>query len=271
MNFSTFLGQKWTPAKPDATEADIDPPTWRMERSGGGGRGPLQVIGLVLLGLVALAFVLAFSACTAAPGTVPKHVPITAPPVAKRVDLSPAQRSTTEASRSNVQATGSVGRIAAELSGLKLDFKATVAEADRLRKQKAASERELELLWQNLTDISTRHEGLAKEAETAKGALAYQTVTLRNVEDHLAMVQRDAEAKEVEASILRANLSTAEKLRASDHEALQLASDSAAKHAAKANKAAGERNLWRWIAGGIGLLAAAWFLIPLALRSIKPI
>lgn len=265
MNFSTFLGQKWTPAREDPALAAVEEWPARRRR-----RGPLQVIGLILLGLVALAFVLAFSACTAAPGTVAKHVPITAPPRAKAVDLSPARRSTTEASRSNAQASGSVGRIAAELSGLKLDFKATIAEADRLRKLDAASKKELEALWQSLTTISVRHDTLEKEAGAAKSALAYQTATLRTVEDHLLRAQKDAEAKEVEASILRANLSTAEHLRAADHEALQLASDSAAKHAAKANKAAGERNLWRWIAGGIGLLLGAYILIPIILRSIKP-
>ena len=55
---------------------------------------------LVLAGLLA--------SCTPQPGTVPKHTPIEAPPKAKRVDLTPAQRSTTEASRGNAQASGSV-------------------------------------------------------------------------------------------------------------------------------------------------------------------
>src|SRR5690606_32523816 len=129
------------------------------------------------------------------------------------------------------------------------DLGGAVAEADRLRKQKAASERELELLWQNLTDISRRHDLLAKEAEEAKGALAYQTVALRNVEEHLQRAQAEAEAKEVEASILRASLSTAEKLRASTGEALEQANASAAGHAESANKAKGEMRLYRTIAG----------------------
>lgn len=265
MNFCTFLGQKWTPARENPALAEIEGWSGRRPR-----RGPLQVIGMILLALVTLAFVLAFAGCAASPGTVPKHVPIPPPPLAKRVDISPAQRSTTEASRSNAQASGSVGRIAAELSGLKLDFKGAVSEADRLRKQKAASERELELLWKSLTEISTRHDGLAKEAESAKGALAYQTVTLRNVEDHLAMVQRDAEAKEVEASVLRASLSTAEKLRETTHGALEKSNEVATESLIDASKAQGERNLWRWIAGGIGLLLGAYILIPIILRSIKP-
>lgn len=263
MNPFNFIGQKWTPLRDDPAVIAVEKSSKRRPEDS----RILRAIVIILLGLGAM---LLCSNCTAQPGTVPKHVPIPAPPVAKRVDLSPLQRSTTEASRSNARASGSVGRIAAELSGLKLDLKATVAEADRLRKQKAASERELELLWQSLTDISGRHETLAKEAETAKGALANQTVTLRNVEDHLAMVQRDAEAKEVEASILRANLSTAEKLRASTGDALQEANASAASHAESANKAKGEMRLYRTIAAIVIGLAVLWAVVTYIRKSSLP-
>ena len=216
-----------------------------------------------------LAFAL-LASCAPRPGTVPKHVPLDPPPRARAVEVAPVRQAAAAASREGAVAGAKVEKIAAEVKALETHLDAAVAEADRLRKQKSASERELDLMWENLTKIHQRHDALSLEAQGAKAALDRQKLLHAAAETEIAKLEQAVRAAGVEVALLRSSFTTAEKLRAGTAEALDTANASAAAHLTKAQKLSGEVRVFRILAGTLLLAALAWFLVPLLKRTLIP-
>ena len=216
-----------------------------------------------------LAFAL-LASCAPRPGTVPKHVPLDPPPRARAVEVAPVRQAAAAASREGAVAGAKVEQIAAEVKALETHLDAAVAEADRLRKQKSASERELDLMWENLTKIHQRHDALSLEAQGAKAALDRQKLLHAAAETEIAKLEQAVRAAGVEVALLRSSFTTAEKLRAGTAEALDTANASAAAHLTKAQKLSGEVRVFRILAGTLLLAALAWFLVPLLKRTLIP-
>ena len=210
------------------------------------------------------------ASCAPRPGTVPKHVPLDPPPKARAVEIAPVRQAAAAAHREGAVAGAKVEIIAAEVKALESHLDAAVAEADRLRKQKSASERELDLMWENLTKIHQRHDALSLEAQGAKAALDRQKLLHAAAETEIAKLEQAVREAGVETALLRSSFTTAEKLRAGTAEALDTANASAAAHLTKAEKLSGEVRVFRILAGTLLLAALAWFLIPLLKRTLLP-
>ena len=223
---------------------------------------PIRLSSLLALALLA--------SCAPRPGTVPKHVPLDPPPKARAVEVAPVRHAAAAAHREAAVAGAKVEKIAAEVKALESHLGAAVAEADRLRKQKSASERELDLMWENLTKIHQRHDALSLEAQGAKAALDRQKLLHAAAEAEIAKLEQAVREAGVETALLRSSFTTAEKLRAGTAEALDTANASAADHLAKAQKLSGEIRLFRILAGTLLLAALAWFLVPLLKRTLIP-
>ena len=223
---------------------------------------PIRLSSLLALALLA--------SCAPRPGTVPKHVPLDPPPRARAVEVAPVRQAAAAASREGAVAGAKVEKIAAEVKALETHLDAAVAEADRLRKQKSASERELDLMWENLTKIHQRHDALSLEAQGAKAALDRQKLLHAAAETEIAKLEQAVRAAGVEVALLRSSFTTAEKLRAGTAEALDTANASAAAHLTKAQKLSGEVRVFRILAGTLLLAALAWFLVPLLKRTLIP-
>ncbi len=210
------------------------------------------------------------ASCAPEPGTLPRHVPLEIPPKARPVETAAVRSSTAAAMREGTLASARVEKIAAEVRTLETHLDAAVTEADRLRKQKSADERELEQMWQSLTKIQQRHDALHTEAEGAKQALDRQKAAHARTGRELAVLEKAARDLGIEAALLRSNLSTAEKLRASTGQALESANASAAAHLKKAQSLGGELRVFRIAAGILVLAALAWLLAPLLKRTLLP-
>ena len=105
------------------------------------------------------------ASCAPRPGVLPRHVPLEIPPKARAVETGAVRSSTAAASREGTLASARVGEIAAEVADLEESLAAAAAEAGRLREQKSADSRELDLLWKNLTGIHRRHQGLIADLD----------------------------------------------------------------------------------------------------------
>lgn len=138
---------------------------------------------------------------------------IEAPPRAfpapiQSADVAPMARVVKEDASRTAAASAKLESKVAELQRSSADLRAGVgqatAEADRLRKQKAASEKELDALWQMLTGSETRAKELFAEVEKAKSYADEQMQARLLAERRVDDLIQAASGSDVEKAELRA-------------------------------------------------------------------
>lgn len=210
-----------------------------------------------------LAFVLA--SCATAPKTAPALPrPAEAAPVAPLVDR--AQADAAAARETSAKLEGKVETLHRDAATLKTGIMAATAEADRLRKQKAATEAELDGLWRMLTNEQERAAALFREVETSK-TLAEQHRQQRILaEKRLEELAKAATAADAEAATLR-----------QQHDAMarqiEAARKTEAELSAKLAKAEKGAAVARFIKGTVALVAIGFLLLkllPLLAARLRP-
>ena len=152
--------------------------------------------------ILACLITLAFSACA------PDHIAPT--PVARPVETVPitplvekARQEAADARETASQLSDKVDVLHDQTAKLGTGLKAATAEADRLRQQKAASEKELEGLWQMLTNEQARAAEMFRQVETSKELAALATKQRMLAETRLGELTELAAARDSEVANLR--------------------------------------------------------------------
>jgi chromosome segregation ATPase len=144
--------------------------------------------------------------------------------------------------------------VAREAATLKAGISKATAEADRLRKQKAATEKELDSLWQMLTAENARAAELFAEAERHRLAAAEERRLRTLAGKALDELQGNLNAVMSERALLRIQLADAEAGSHAAHLSADQQHRAASKAQAAADRAKGAISVWRNIAFGfIGL------------------
>lgn len=205
-------------------------------------------------------------------GCAPKAIPVAnVAPAPRPVEaVAPAARQAREdslrAGEASSRLEGKVAELQRTTGELRAGMSGATQEADRLRKQKTATEKELDGLWQLLTASDEHAKRLFAEVEQAK-AFADEQNRLRLIADRRSVelvtmaAMKDQEVLELrtENDFLRAELEVAKR----SQETLTAQKDAAEKQAAVGNY------LRKWL---IGIVAAVvlYFLLKLALRFVPP-
>lgn len=209
-----------------------------------------------------------FASCAPKAVVIPPMVRITAPE--KAPDVAPALRdarkAAADADKKGDQARASVASVSREATGLREGLQAAVVEADRLRKQKTASEAELDGMWRSLEALTARNLFLEAEAAKAADALEHEKALRRGAADAMIYAEQLALQKQTEANQLRLQLIDSEAARAASHQASEAMAKAVAAANERADKQAGELRLWRWGGLILGLLMAAWVVIKAVTR-----
>jgi chromosome segregation ATPase len=150
--------------------------------------------------------------------------------------------------------------VARETATLRAGISKATAEADRLRKQKAATESELDGLWQLLTHENQRAVALFEEAEKARDGMAEERKLRAEANAKLAPLQRAIVDISNEAKALRLQLADAEAGSKKAHQSADQFSKLAAADKARADKAEGKISVWRNIAFGACFLSLVLIL-----------
>lgn len=145
-----------------------------------------------------------FVGCTPIPKTVP--APLRPPESAAMAPLATQAQAAALSSRETAaKLEAEVGTIQKTTAGLRQGINQATAEADRLRQQKSATEKELETLWGMLTAEQTRAAELWNHVETSK-SLANQHREQRLIaEKRLGELADAVIAAEMEIAALRQN------------------------------------------------------------------
>jgi chromosome segregation ATPase len=144
---------------------------------------------------------------------------------------------------------------------LKAGISRATAEADRLRKQKAATEKELDSLWQMLTAENLRAAELFAEAERHRLAAAEERRLRTLAGKALDELQGNLNAVMSERALLRIQLADAEAGSHAAHLAASEQHKAASKAQAAADRAKGAISVWRNIAFGFIGLSAILILV----------
>jgi chromosome segregation ATPase len=150
--------------------------------------------------------------------------------------------------------------VASVTATLRAGISKATAEADRLRKQKAATEAELDSLWQLLTHENERAVALFEEAEKARAGMIEERRLRAEANAKLAPLQRAIVDISNEAKALRLQLADAEANSKKAHQSADQFSKLAAADKARADKAEGKVSVWRNIAFGACFLSLVLIL-----------
>ena len=142
--------------------------------------------------------------CCAHKAVMPALVP-TAPPVAVAVvpTVTAVQKSQQTARAAGEKLESQVGKFSGDAATLRKGLQDATVEADRLRKQKSATEADLDKLWAQLNELTQRNMFLETEALEAVKTANDQRLARVEVEKQLEAALRAAEAKDAEAASLR--------------------------------------------------------------------
>lgn len=192
--------------------------------------------------------------------TVPEKTPDASPA------LRDAQRAAADADAKADAARDQVGNVSREAKTLREGLQAAVVEADRLRKQKSASEAELDGMWRSLEALTVRNLFLEAEAAKAADSLMHEKALRRGASDALRAAEVAVVKKEGEATELRLQLIDSESMREASHAAHGALAKVAADQQSRADKLSGEMRV-HWIGHAItGLIIIGLVL----LMVIKP-
>jgi chromosome segregation ATPase len=150
--------------------------------------------------------------------------------------------------------------VANQTATLRAGINKVTAEADRLRKQKAATEEELDSLWQLLTHENERAIALFAEAEKARDGLIEERRLRAEANAKLAPLQKAVVDISNEAKALRLQLADAEAGSLKAHQSAENFAQLAAADKARADKAEGKISVWKNIAFGAVFIALVLLL-----------
>lgn len=145
-----------------------------------------------------------FASCARDTPVPPRAIPapVQSAAVSPAVDSVKADAAKTAEVSGRLEArVESLQRVTADL---RTGMTSAAAEADRLRKQKAASEKELDALWKMLTNEEARAAALFAEVETAKKIADEQKAHRAIAEKRLDELAKAAIARDTETLELRA-------------------------------------------------------------------
>lgn len=147
---------------------------------------------------------LALTSC--APRAVPSGMIPTAPAVVAAA--APKAAAVQQASQTNAVATarltGQVETLRAASADLSSRLTEALAEADRLRKQPATTQAQVEKLWQTLNEAQTRNLFVESAFAEAKTIINDQQSAQRQQDESIKVMIASADEKDAEAATLRA-------------------------------------------------------------------
>jgi hypothetical protein len=224
----------------------------------------MKIIYLIIV------FVCLWLASCAPPKAVP--VPNYRPqaPVAEAADPQPfvdgLRHATADADRKAAINQERADALSKQTVTLKDGINKATAEADRLRKQKSATEKELDALWQLLAKEQTHALNLFNEAEKHRVSTIEERQLRKVAESKLQSMQTVVSKSYDEVVGLRLQLKDAEAGSKNAHESAAKFSQLAAADKARADKLEGAKTVWRNIAFG-GIAAS---VVLLAFIIFKP-
>ena len=151
------------------------------------------VAGLILL-----------ASCSTAPEAPPKAIPAPTQTAAISPLVDHAKADATKGGEISARLESKVESLQRTTADIRTGMTAATAEADRLRKQKAATEKELDGLWQLLNGTETRAAALFAEVESAKRIADEQKAHRVIAEKRLDELAKAAIARDNETLELRA-------------------------------------------------------------------
>ena len=203
------------------------------------------------------------TSCAPSSPLVPPFVKQTLP--AQAADISPALNAARDAATKADAAVdlsrGHITTITRETTTLRQGLQAATDEADRLRRQKTASEAELDGMWQSLQALTARNLFLESEAQAAADSLAREKTLRHTASEALTTAHALARGKESEATQLRLQLIDSESQREAIHTTSAALAKAVAHHQSRADKLAGEIRLYRIALGIAALLFLLWIII----------
>lgn len=206
------------------------------------------------------AVTLAFFATTCAPkpGPVVSSV-LPKPPVVRSAGpaIEAARQSSAKADMAAAVARASVARTKTGLDEANAAMQEAVAESNRLRKQKHATENELVALYNRLVEQERRMKLLVTDIIDAEVALVNEKNLRQEVSDKLAESEKLIASKDGENAELRRLLAYSEQMTEKAAKAAQEAAGASEKLVKQVGVAEGRTSTWRWIAAGLGAAFAA--------------
>ena len=214
---------------------------------------------------IAAIVVLFLFSCAPAPASraiIPAAPPRTAPaaPV-----IATTRATQTASATASARLESQVNTLRQSASELQDGMAEAVLEADRLRRQKSATEADLNGLWQKLTHLQTRNLFLETEAETAVTYATEQKERRAVAEQAVTDLTALTTAQEAELSSYRIqyqDITTA-------YQASETARATAETARAAAEKQAAVGNYLRRCLFGLVALIAAYFVIKLAIPKLR--
>lgn len=202
-----------------------------------------------------------------APAPAPRAIIPSAPPrSAPAAPVIAAANSTQSASTAaSAKLESQVNLLRQSASDLQDGMAEAVLEADRLRKQKSATEADLDGLWQKLTNLQTRNLFLEAEAETAVTYAVEQKERRAAAEQAVTDLTALTTAQEAELSSYRVKY---QDLATAYHASEKSRAIADAARAAAEKQAAVGNYLRRCLFGLVALIAA-YFVIKLFIPSLR--
>jgi ABC-type transporter Mla subunit MlaD len=189
--------------------------------------------------------------------------------VEKQAALTPAVHVVREASSKADSASAvtadRIASVSQKSKGLLNALDAATAEADRQRKQKSATEAELESAWQQLNQLRNRARDLFAETEAAKSSASEERRLRQLANDRMTEMEGAALTKDIEVSNLHLQLADAESGSKAAHEAATNNANVAAAEKSRADSAEAKAGTWikisivSWIVAAIALFLAIKF------------
>lgn len=214
-----------------------------------------------LLGFAFLALTLAIPACGPAPMTAPAPVrPPETPPMAVIVDDAAATGATRD--RTAVKLESQVQAISERAASLRDGISEATREADRLRQQKTATEKELVALWAMLTNEQKHARVLFEESERNQALADQHRRERETAESQLVRLADVSRKAEIELKALRAN-----------HDAMAGQIDQARKTEAslqgRLEKAQEQAAVARFIKGAAAIAIGSLVIAAVAIAALK--
>jgi chromosome segregation ATPase len=207
----------------------------------------------------------AFTGCT---NTKPTAPPPSRPPESAKITplASKAQRDTYVSRETAGKIETAVEEIQKTTAGLRSGIAAATAEAERLKRQKSATEDELSGLWIILTDEQARSTQLWNQVEESKKATALHLAQLKEAERNLTELAMAANQADAELLTLRLNHDRMSKQ-------IDEARDREADIQAKLSRAEKDAAVARFIKGtaAIGIAVLGIGALCLMVLKLKPI
>lgn len=152
-----------------------------------------------------LALLAALLACSCAPRAIPLPGVPTAPKPSAAVSpaVETVRRESAAAQVTAAKLESQVGKLVDQTADLREDFTAAVTEAERLKAQATADEKELSALWQMLSNSEKKVRNLFTEAEAARESAALHKSQRLAAESNLEALARAAASRDAEVETLR--------------------------------------------------------------------